>query len=286
MPGWLASSVTAFQQAVLSDINTQGLSRNEAIDRTRDRRQRNPYTYLKPEQASSFEGGYRGSLLHGRLQLNLDGYFNGFRNFIAQVNMNVPQTTNPDSVAAMLNDRSRQSLYRMYTNSRSRVFNYGGSAGVAMRLPKGFTASGNLSLAQLKRRGVQDGLEDGFNTPEWILNLMLGKQDLVPRLDAGINWHWQSGYYWQSFLVNGPVPAYSTFDAQISYRVPSAKLRFKAGASNLLNRRYVSSLGGPSIGDCLISLWFMGCDERDRAAWIRQLRQEEHLFKRRRDRDN
>ena len=48
--------------------------------------------------------------------------------------------------------------------------------------------------------------------------------------------------------MNGPVPAYHTLDAQLSYAVPTPNLRFKLGASNVLNTYYVSYLGGPSVG--------------------------------------
>ncbi len=44
------------------------------------------------------------------------------------------------------------------------------------------------------------------------------------------------------------VPAYSTIDAQISYKIPSIKSVVKIGGSNLANQRYIQSLGGPSIG--------------------------------------
>jgi len=31
-----------------------------------------------------------------------------------------------------------------------------------------------------------------------------------------LTFKWQSSFYWQSFLVNGTTPAYSTLDAQVS----------------------------------------------------------------------
>lgn len=58
----------------------------------------------------------------------------------------------------------------------------------------------------------------------------------------------QSSFYWQSFLVNGQVKAYGNIDAQASYELMKAKLNFKLGATNLLNRYYYSYLGGPSVG--------------------------------------
>ena len=58
----------------------------------------------------------------------------------------------------------------------------------------------------------------------------------------------QQHYYAQTFLVNGDVPAYHSLDAQITYAVPAPNLRFKLGASNVLNHYYVTYLGGPRVG--------------------------------------
>ena len=107
---------------------------------------------------------------------------------------------------------------------------------------------GNATYTRLDRTENGDGLEDGFNTPRWAYNLSLGNERAVGNFGFGINYRWQQHYYSQTFLVNGDVPAYNTLDAQISYAVPAPELRFKLGASNLLNNYYVSYLGGPSVG--------------------------------------
>ena len=67
-------------------------------------------------------------------------------------------------------------------------------------------------------------------------------------MGAGVTFKWQSSFYWQSFLVSGTTPAYSTLDAQVSWLVESAKLQIKLGATNMLNHYYRSFLGGPSVG--------------------------------------
>ena len=61
-----------------------------------------------------------------------------------------------------------------------------------------------------------------------------------------VTYRWQSSYYWQSFLVNGTVPAYQTFDAQLNYIWD--KFRLKIGGTNIFNHYYNSYLGGPSVG--------------------------------------
>lgn len=245
---WLQSSITAFQAAVLNDINKNGLSKNAAIANNKGLLKKNPYTYIVPEHIQSFEAGYKVLLAGGKIYIDLDFYFNRYQSFIAQANMNVPKTQNPDSIPFALYDKTQQSQYRLWTNSQTTVNNYGFSAGATYRFAKGYMAHGNVSFAQLQKFSNEDGLEDGFNTPQWITNFNVSNDNIYKKLGAGIGFKWQAAYYWQSFLVNGNTPAYAAVDAQLSYTVTSLKLKIKAGATNLLNHYYQSFLGGPAIG--------------------------------------
>jgi iron complex outermembrane receptor protein len=245
---WLQSSITSFQAAVLNDINKNGLSKNDAIVKNKGLLKKNPYTYIRPELIRSFEAGYKGIFAGGRVYIDLDFYFNNYRAFIAQANMNVPRTQNADSIPFALYDKTQQSQYRMWTNSQTVVYNYGFSAGVTYRLGSGYVANANASFAKLQRSASEDGLEDGFNTPQWIVNASLSNEHVLGRFGAGLTFKWQEAYYWQSFLVNGNTPAYSTVDAQVSYEVVRSRMKLKAGGTNLLNHYYRSFPGGPEIG--------------------------------------
>jgi len=228
-------------------VNTNGLTQQAAIERNKSLLKKNPYTYIKPEHVNSIEAGYKGVFIGGRMFVDADLYFNNYRNFIAQTNMNVPNTQVPDSIPYALNNRSRQSQYRMWTNSQTKVYNYGASLGLTYST-NGYRINANSTYAKLRKSTNQDGLEDGFNTPEWMLNLSVSKEEILRNLAAGLTWRWQSSYYWQSFLINGQVPAYNTLDAQVNYSFPQVRCKVKLGASNLLNKYYYSILGGPSIG--------------------------------------
>ena len=61
-------------------------------------------------------------------------------------------------------------------------------------------------------------------------------------------WRWQDAFLWESPLVTGGVSAYSTIDAQVSYRIPAAKATIKTGGANILNHRYIQYAGGPTLG--------------------------------------
>ncbi|MBT2558213.1 TonB-dependent receptor [Hymenobacter sp. ISL-91] len=255
---YLRSSIDAFNAAVTRGVNTGGQSRSQAIADNLSLLARNPYTYLRPEFVRSWEVGYKAALLPGgRLLADVDFYANTYRDFMGQVEAYVPlapdgqplpATASANAVATALNARATQARYRLWTNSRSRVYNYGGSLGLRYDVPGGLLAGTSTTYARLDRTEAADGLEAGFNTPRWSYNLNLGHENVYRRLGFGLNYRWQTAYFSETFLVSGTVPAYGTLDAQLSYHLPTPNLRFKLGASNVLNRYYVGYLGGPSMG--------------------------------------
>jgi iron complex outermembrane receptor protein len=244
---WLQTSISAFQSAVLKDLNN-GMAKPDALNKEKNLLVKNPYTYIQPEHINSLEGGYKGFIANRKLLIDVDFYFNIYHAFIAQANMNVPKTTVTDSIPYMLYDKTLQNQYRMWTNSRTAVYNYGFSAGITWDFGSGFRANANATYAKLIKSANEDGLEDGFNTPQWMVNLSLNNDHLYKTMGAGISYRWQSAYYWQSFLVNGDVPAYSTVNAHVGFRFQKINSSLKIGAGNLLNRYYYSFLGGPQIG--------------------------------------
>lgn len=111
-----------------------------------------------------------------------------------------------------------------------------------------YTMGGNVTYSKLDRTTNNDGLEDGFNTPEWIYNLSFGADRLYGILGFNVSYKYQSSYYSQTFLVNGTVKSYGNTDAQVNCDVLNHKLNLKVGGSNVFNKYYYSYLGGPSIG--------------------------------------
>jgi outer membrane receptor protein involved in Fe transport len=258
------ASIDAFNAQVTAAINantssqTTAQKRQAAILASQGTLAKNPYTYLKPEYIRSLEMGYKAGLgSGGRLLVDVDFYYNSYRDFITQVEAYVPQTTagvaltngtDLNTIATALNARAGQARYRLWTNSQSQVYNYGGSAGLRYDAGRGYLAGANVTYTRLDRTENGDGLEDGFNTPQWAYNLSLANENAYQHLGFGLNFRHQVSYYSQTFLVNGTVPAYSSLDAQVSYHIPAAQVRLKLGASNALNTYYVSYLGGPSVG--------------------------------------
>jgi len=245
---YLATSISAFQSAILTDVNKNGLTKTQAIVKNKGMLVKNPYSYIEPEHLQSFEGGYRGALLGNRLVIDLDFYYNQYRSFIAQTNVNVPKTAVADSSPMALNDKNLQSPYRVWTNSKTEVKTYGASFGFNYRLNAAWALTGNATYAKLDKSENDDGLEDGFNTPDWVFNVGVSSTKLAKNWGAGINYRWQNTYYWQSFLVNDWAPAYGSLDAQVQYRFSSMPISIKLSGTNVLNQPYYSFVGGPQIG--------------------------------------
>lgn len=245
---YLVTSINAFQAAITTDVNTNGLTTDQAIRKNKGLLKQSPYTYLKPEEVNSFEIGYKGLWLGERLFVDADLYYSAYRNFIAQVNANLPKGSNPDSLAYYFSSSATQERYRLWTNSQTKVYNYGASLGLRYHLSGDWSVGGNASFARLDRVDSGDGLESAFNTPRWITNLSVSNSNLWRGVGFSVNYKHHDAFLWQSELATGTVPAINTLDAQVSYRVRKWNLLVKAGGTNVTNRFYYTFIGGPGVG--------------------------------------
>jgi iron complex outermembrane receptor protein len=118
---YLRASVDAFQAANTNDGNRNGLTIAQAIEKNKSLLKRNSYTYLQPEQVKGLEAGYRGTFFNEKISLDVDFYYNIYRDLMAQVEANIPKTANTDSVAWYLNDKQRQDRYRLWTTLKRLV---------------------------------------------------------------------------------------------------------------------------------------------------------------------
>lgn len=243
---WLKSSIDTFQAAVNKDVNTAGLSQADAIEKNKVILQRSTYTYLQPEFMRSYEMGFRGMFFQNRLFVDVDAYYNFYENFMAQVEGSVPNTGDAAQIPTALFHRNQQTRYRLWTNSKTTAYNYGTSIEMRLKPAEKFTVAANFAYTALRHTARNDGLEDGFNTPKYSGNLSLTARGLGRHWGFGIAGRWQSGFLWQSFLVNGQVPPLGNVDAFVSCTMQ--KMEVKIGGTNLLNGYYYSMLGGSNIG--------------------------------------
>ena len=244
------ASITAFTAAVNKSINS-GATQTAAITTNKNLLVKTQYTYIQPEHIKSFEAGYKGVLLHNKLLLDIDFYYNIYDNFIGQLDVAKPAkgTIGVDNdTTATYAYTARTTKYRMWTNSTSVVSNRGITVGVNYNFYKKFNAGFNTSFAQLLDTTGTDAFTPAFNTPKWIANVFFGNSEIVKNTGFNVNLHYQNTFYWNSPLAVGTVPSYTTVDAQVNHRFPALFTTLKLGATNVFNKRYIQYIGGPIIG--------------------------------------
>jgi iron complex outermembrane receptor protein len=253
------ASVTDFNAAVSAAGNT-----DQAALANRAKLQVANLPKARPERINSFEVGYKSVLFNNKLVLDIDAYSNQYDGFLGQVQVFVPkgETVGSDAAVLAMIDRNRdattatattaaskgQDRYRVYTNAKNTYHNYGSALGLTYNFYKKYTISGNVSYNKIKSNEANDIFVTGFNTPDWSTNLSFGNRQIAKNIGFNIVWRWQNAFLWESPLVTGEISAYSTFDAQVSFKVPKANANIKVGAANIFNNRYLQYAGGPTIG--------------------------------------
>jgi outer membrane receptor protein involved in Fe transport len=194
------------------------------------------YKDLKPEKMRSFEMGYKAFFSndskHGLL-LDAYGYLGSYRDFLGRNILAQPSTGK---------------VYSTVLNSNTEVKTYGFGLGLDYQLPKNFSVFFNGYSDVIT--DVPAGFSDYFNTPKYrfntgIANSGFGKKE---RLGFSAMFRWQDAFQWQGELANGPIDAFGTMDAQISYKVPKISSLVRLGATNVFNHYYKTGYGNPEIG--------------------------------------
>ena len=201
---------------------------------------------VKPEQVKSFEVGYK-SVINNKLVIDISYWYSTFSNFITNIGV-------VDSTKSATNSRlllgSSDDTYGFTTNMTKPVYTQGFAASLDYSLPRGYNLGINYTWNEfISGEDYERGntLFD-FNTPEHKVNINFGNRNLFKNFGFNITYRYQTDFRWEGFFAQGDVPAYNTLDAQVSYKLPSLKSVLKLGGSNLSNKYYVQSFGGPSIG--------------------------------------
>ncbi len=206
-----------------------------------------PYTPndLKPESLSSFEAGFKGLMLQGKLLVDVYGYFGTYKDFLGR--KVTVQKIGGGTIA--LSDTLNGYRYSIPVNSTAKVKTYGFGLSVDYRLPLNFTVGGNLSSDNLK--DVPSDFVAYFNAPKYKANLSVGNSGFGPakRLGFNVAYRYQGSFYYQGDFASDNLPEVHTVDAQISLKLPKAnKSVLKIGATNLLNERYYNAIGNSQVG--------------------------------------
>ncbi len=216
---------------------------------------------FKTEKVNTFEIGYKGLFMDGRLFIDAYYYHSTYKDFIAEIDfiqavpngLTNPGPTNPSSAAAkeaILNGTVPTQRFGVDINATGKVKSQGWAAEVEYSLAGGYKIGANVAFNELISQDdlLSQGFRADYNTPRYRYNIKVSNRKVTDRLGFNINYRWQQGYLWESSFGTGVIPEYGTLNAQVSYRVPKLKSVVKVGASNLLNERYTTSFGNPTIG--------------------------------------
>lgn len=217
---------------------------------------------LKPEKISSYEIGYKGLIAK---KLFIDSYFytSKYTNFIGGTAILVPTAAAGPGlpIESGLGGASTRSAYSRVTNSKEKITANGFAISGNYSLSKGFNVGVNYAQNNLK--GFTTSPEQqyaGYNTPKNRYNVSFGK-----RLNSGdkfgfnINLRHQDEFVWEasfnqptttgvSSFTNTIVPAVTTFDAQVSYKLSSMKSIIKLGGTNIGGKPYIQAYGSAAVG--------------------------------------
>lgn len=221
---------------------------------------------LRPEQVQSIEVGYKSLVAQNKLMFDVAYYYNIYNDFITQTAVRKAPgpifpgagPSNPEQWAinainaptllTPITTPGRENTFQTYTNLVGQeVRAHGLAFGMMYNLPKNYSFSGNYNFNRLITNIGEEFLSE-FNTPEHKFNLVFGNRKLTKNLGFNVAYRYQTGFRWESSFAVGDVPAVSTFDAQMSYRVAPMKSIVKLGGSNIFNNRYILNFGGPTIG--------------------------------------
>lgn len=205
---------------------------------------------IRPERVRTVELGYRGTILKD-VFVDAVAYLSRYTDFIG-FKVGADVTPIPNTQLIQVNN-----IYRIAANSDETVYTYGASIGVNYYVSNFISLNGNYSYNKLDKNS-NDPLIPAFNTPLNKYNLgitgrdldfMLFKKVRFKNYGFSINYRWVEGFRFEgSPQFTGDVPQYDFLDAQISKRVPKIKSTFKAGASNVLDKRRFTVFGGPTTG--------------------------------------
>lgn len=196
------------------------------------------FNSFKPERVQAYEIGYRASLTP-KLFIDANYYISNYKDFLTGAV--VWQNPTPQD----LNGLTTPTRYEVSVNSTEDVRTQGWALGIDYSLGK-FKFISNVSHDQLSQFPEQ--FFNTYNSPAYRFNLGVGSTEIFKNTSFNIVYRWQEEFMWRSIFGVGEVAAFGTLDGQVSFKLPIYQSVLKIGASNILNKYYITSPGNPAIG--------------------------------------
>ncbi len=215
---------------------------------------------FKTEKVNTFEIGYKGLFADGKLLIDAYYYNSTYTDFIAEIDFTqaVPnglRQPNPDAGTPgqrqqIVDGTVPTQRYGFDVNADGKVKSQGWALQLDYQIGNGYEIGGNVAYNELTSQDdlIAQGFAASYNTPKYRYNIKFANRKVTDRLGFNVTYRWQQAFLWESSFGTGVIPEFGTLDAQVSYKVPTWKSTFKIGASNLLNERYTTSFGNPSLG--------------------------------------
>lgn len=204
------------------------------------------FSYVKPENLQVVELGYK-AVLFKKLMIDINGYFNIYKDFITQIYVyNKDTTYHQGKVIAP------GTLWYPYVNIPGKTFSYGAGIGIGYALPKNITIRASYNYMDYKVKGGKPAIgtvnDLGFNSSKHQMYVGISGDKVWKGLGFAIDYRWQSSIAWSSSFADGTVKSRGVLDANIGYFVEKAMTTFKIGATNIAGPKYLTNVGGPYIG--------------------------------------
>lgn len=190
------------------------------------------YKEFKPETMRSFEVGYRGKF-NKKMMIDVYAYAGSYKDFIGRIGLYQPVTAK---------------AYSIVVNSSNKVKTYGFGLGLDYQLPARYSLFFNAYSDVIT--DVPSGFKAYFNAPKYKLNAGFANSGLGKANRVGFNvmMRWQDAFDYEGELANGPVKAFTTVDAQVSYKFPKIKSQVRLGGTNIFNTYYKNAYAHPEVG--------------------------------------
>jgi len=201
------------------------------------------WTALKPEALSSYELGYKGLLMQGKMMIDIYGYWGQYQDFIARKLVVQFKDTLPTTISDTTNR-----YFSLPVNTSEKVKTFGFGVSVDYRLPQNFVIGMNISSDQLS--DVPANFIAYFNSPKYKANGYFSNSGFGPskRLGFNLSYRFQQSMVFEGDFATGTLPDVHNIDAQVSYKFPKSKSIIKMGANNLLNSYYYNAVGNSNVG--------------------------------------
>lgn len=219
--------------------------------------QESNFDYVKPEQLQVVELGYK-SVLFKKLMIDVNGYFNIYKDFITQITVVSKDSTRHKGVllpgvSQIIQGSSRSATtWRPYVNIPGNTYSYGAGIGIGYALPKNIMARASYNFMDFKVKGGAPAIgtvnDLGFNASKHQVFVGISSDRVWKGLGFSLDYRWQSAIAWSSDFADGTVKARGMLDASLSYFVEKAYTTFKIGATNIAGPTYRTNVGGPFIG--------------------------------------